>query len=178
MGNKSLTRPEVGSEVEVVNESIAEAMRFSQHKLMQIPLHNHILHALHRLVQQGRIRSICIMHIGLLVRITHQILEFPREELLPSCNISVVAREIREPGFNRCLPRLDLFAEDIHFVEEDNERGSLEVFAVCYALEKHERFLHLVLNFSSQLHANSLNIFASYAIAVFHKCVVVSTNCN
>lgn len=124
--------------------------RLSQHQIMQIPLDNHVLHALHRLVQEVRVGCICKMDIGVLVGIPHQISEFARKEVLPCLDIILSSREVREVFLNRCSARLNLLSEEVDLVEEEDEGGLFKVFAVGDALKQHEGFVHLIL-YRSQL---------------------------
>ena len=145
-----------------------------EHQLVEISLHNHVLHTLHRLVKKCCVGCIRVVDVYLLARIAHEILELPREELLTCFDVSIVACEVGEVFADRCFAGRDLLAEDVHLVEEKDERGSLKVFTVCYALEEHERLVHLVLGSVSLILSCWLN--ASYSIAIFNKDVVVAAD--
>lgn len=112
---------------------------------MQVALHNHVLHALHSLVQEVGIGGVGEVDICILLRISYEIPELSCEELLSSLNISVAASIIWEMVSNRCRSRLNLFSKQVNLVEKEDERGLLEVFAVRYTLEKHQGLVHLVL---------------------------------
>ena len=77
--------------------------------------------------------------------VSDQILEFLGKEGLSGFDVPVAACEVWEMLADGCFAGQDFFAEEIHFVEEEDECGFLEVFAIRYAFEKHERFMHLVL---------------------------------
>ena len=117
----------------------------SQHQSVEIALDDHVLHALHSLVEQVGIGGVGVVHVGLLVGAAHDILEFLCEEFLASLDISFVAGEIGERVPDWRTAGHDLFAEDVDLVEEEDEGGTLKVFAVGDALEQHKRFVHLVL---------------------------------
>jgi hypothetical protein len=119
--------------------------RCSQHQLVQIPLHNHVLDTLHRLVQQVGVGSVGEVHVCLLARVAHEVLEFARKEVLSGVDVLVGSVVVREVFPNGRLATDDLLAEQIDLVEEEDEGGLLEVLAVGDALKQHERFLHLVL---------------------------------
>lgn len=142
---------------------------------MQVSLHNHVLHALHGLVEQVGVGGVGEVHVGLLARVAHQVLEFACEELLAGIDVLVCAGVIREVLANRRLAAEDLLAEKIDLVEEKNKCGLLEVFAVGNAFEEHESFLHLVLKDVSFLLAAPM-VCDTYAIAVFHQHVIVSAD--
>jgi hypothetical protein len=112
---------------------------------MQIPLHNHVLHTLHRLIQQIRVGRIGEVHVGLLARVTDEILELSREEVLGGFDVTFGTVIVREVGTDGRGARGDLFAEEVHFVEEEDEGGFLKVFAIGDGFEEHEGFVHLVL---------------------------------
>ena len=112
---------------------------------MQVPLHNHVLHALHGFVEQIGVGRVGEVDVGLLARVAHEVLEFAREEFLAGVDVLVAAREVREVFANGRLAAHDLLAEKVDLVEEQNERRLLEVLAVGNAFEQHESFLHLVL---------------------------------
>jgi hypothetical protein len=155
--------------------------RCSQHQLVQVPLHNHVLDTLHRLVQKIGVGSVGEVHVGLLARVAHEVLEFAREEILSGVDVLVGSSVVGEVFPNGRLAAGDLFAEQIDLVEEEDEGGLFEVLAVGDTLEQHERFLHLVLGrVSSRVHrlvGKSL-LRSTYAIAIFHKHVVVTADCN
>ena len=119
--------------------------RCSQHQLVQVPLHNHVLDTLHRLVQKVGVGSVGEVHVGLLARVAHEVLEFARKEVLSGVDVLVASGVVGEVFPNGRLATNDLLAEQIDLVEEENKGGLLEVLAVGDALEQHERFLHLVL---------------------------------
>lgn len=112
---------------------------------MQVPLHNHVLHALHGFVEQVGVGCVGEVDVGLFARVAHEVLEFAREEFLTGVDVLVAAREVREVFANRRLAAHDLLAEEIDLVEEQDESGLFEVLAVGNAFEQHESFLHLVL---------------------------------
>lgn len=142
---------------------------------MQIALHDHVLHARHGLIKKIGVRGVREVNVSLFARIAHQVLEFPREELLACFNVPVVTGEVWEVLANGCLAGLYLLAEEVHFVEEEDEGGLFEILAVSDALEKHERLVHLVLEYVS-LNLLPIEFARSYSIAIFNKCVVVAAN--
>lgn len=117
----------------------------SQHQLVQVPLHDHVLHALHRLVEQVGVGGVGKVHVSFLGRVAHEVLEFAREEFLAGLDVLVAAGVVGEVVANGRLSAHDLLAEEIDLVEEEDEGGLLEVLAVRDALEEHKGFLHLVL---------------------------------
>lgn len=149
---------------------------------MQITLHNHVLHTFHCLVEQIRIRSVRKVDISFFGRIAYKVLELVREEVLRGLYVSIASREVRKVFVDRCFAGHDLLLEEIHLVQEENERRLLEVFAVSYALEEHERFMHLVLRTVCQyLSIPLLIVYRSslaYAITVFNENVIVSAYCD
>ena len=118
---------------------------FSQHQLVQIPLHNHVLHTLHGLIKESRVGCVRVVDVHLLAWLTDEMLEFLCEEVLACFDVSVVSLEVWEVLADGCFAGLNLLAEDVHLVEEDDNCGFLEVPAVRYALEEHESLVHLVL---------------------------------
>lgn len=136
-----------------VQKSIAKGIagtgrRSLQHKLVQVALHNHILHALHRLVKQIGVGRVCVVHVYFLVRVAHQALEFTCEKFLALLDIGIAAFVIREVLTNGCFAGGDLLAEEVNLVQEKNESRPFEVFAVGYALKEHQSLVHLVLSVS------------------------------
>ena len=125
----------------------------SQHQLVQIPLHNHVLDTLHRLVQKVGVGGVGEVHVGLLARVAHEVLEFARKEILSGVDVLVRSGVVREVFPDGRLATNDLLAEQVDLVEEEDKGGLFEVLAVGDALEEHERFLHLVLEgVSSRVH--------------------------
>jgi len=102
----------------------------SQHQTVQIPLHNHILHTLHRLIQQISIRRVGEVDVNLFARVADQVPELAAEELGAGVDVAGVGGEVREVGGDGGGSREEFLAEEVHFVEEEDEGGFLEVFAV------------------------------------------------
>lgn len=112
---------------------------------MQVALDNHILYALHGLVQEVRVRRVCEVNVSVLVRVPHKIPELASEKLLTRLNVSFAASVVGEVFSYGRSPRENLLSEQINLVKEEDEGGLFEILAVGDALKKHERFVHLVL---------------------------------
>lgn len=115
-----------------------------QHELVQIPLNNHILHTLHRNLQQVGVRCVGEVAIDLLVWVAVEGAELVHEVLAGRLPVAWVALEIWETVLGDWVSA-DLLLEKIHLVEEENEGRVGEPLRVSDGLPKHERFLHLVL---------------------------------
>ena len=143
---------------------------------MQIALHNHVLHALHGLIKKIGVRGVREVHIGLLTRIAHQVLELPLEEVGRGLDVPIISCEVWEVFADGCFAGLDLLAEEVHFVQKEDEGGLFEVLAVSYALEKHQRLVHLVLMYMLACTLCFIDRARSYAIAIFNEYVVVAAD--
>lgn len=117
-----------------------------QHQAMQIPLHDHVLYTFHRLVEKGGVSGSGVVNIGVLVRISHEIVEFAREELLARFDVVRRSGVLWEMPTNWGIAGEYLFSENVDLVEKEDERRFLEILAVGDALEEHECFSHLILN--------------------------------
>ena len=120
------------------------------------------------------------MHVGLFARVAHQVPELPREKLLASFHVAVTAVVVGKVFSDWCCTSLNLLAEEIDLVEEEDESRLLEVLAVGDALEEHEGFVHLVLGVVCQLSSIPIIVYiwrgGAYAIAVFDKDVVIAAD--
>ena len=146
-----LRRCSAGSDAGIMNRTFDWTRSLSQHQVMQIPLHDHVLHTLHSLVEQVRVGGVGVVHIRLLRRIAYQVLELLGEEFLACFDVSLVTVVVWEMFFDRCFAGLDLLTEEVHLVQKEDERRLLEVFAVCYAFEQHQSLVHLVLRYVSRI---------------------------
>jgi len=116
-----------------------------QYELMEVALHNHVLHRVHCLLEKIGVGSIRVVHVHLLVGVAHKSLEPVGEELLRPRNVGDFAVIVGEVFVDWAHARRQFFAEEVHLVEKQDERRLGEVAGVGYLLEEHERFRHLVL---------------------------------
>ena len=85
-----------------------------------------------------------------------------------------VASKVGE-SMSRNRWRSNLGLEDVHLVQEENERGHFEPVRVSYRFPEHKSFLHLVLH-TCQHNPKCDCKLVTYAIFVFCKTLIVTTD--
>ena len=76
--------------------------RLSQHQVMQVALHDHILNTFHRLIQKVRVGSVGKVDIGVLVWVPDEISELVGEKGPSGFDVLVVAGIFWEVLSDRC----------------------------------------------------------------------------
>ena len=115
-----------------------------QDKLLQVPLDDHILYGTHCDLEQVCICGIREMAVDLLFRVAVERAKLVHEVLAglhPVIRGAVVVGEAVVGDRALC----QLLLEQIHLVEEKNERRFGEPMRVGNRLPEHERLVHLVL---------------------------------
>ena len=85
------------------------------------------------------------MNVDLLLAIAVEVAEFVGKELASSVEVVIRSLVVREVILNRAY--FELLFEEVDFVEEKDDGGSLEPRGVDDGFKKHNSFLHLVLGY-------------------------------
>lgn len=110
---------------------------------MEVLLDNHILDRVHGRFEQGRVGSVCIMNVDFTIRDPVDPTESVRKISCGCVEIGIGTGVIREVLRYRGNGEFPL--EKIDLIEEQDDRLALEPFPIDQGLEKHHRFVHLIL---------------------------------
>ena len=155
----------------------------SQDELVQVPLDDHVLHGVHGDLEQVRIGGVCEVAVDLLLRVAVERAELVEEVLGGRLPVGGVAGEVGEAVLGDRV-RLDLRLEQVHLVEEEDERRAREPLRVRDRFPQHQSFLHLVLDGGVSgdrtcKHRELPSLRGgsrTYTILVFNKTLVVSAD--
>lgn len=110
---------------------------------MEVLLDDHILYRLHGSLQQSGVCGVGSMDVDLTIGDAVYTAESVGKVSYSSIKVGVGARVIREVFRNG--RNLELSPEQIHLIQEEDDRLALEPFAIDERLEQHHSFVHLVL---------------------------------
>lgn len=110
---------------------------------MEVFLDDHVLDGVHGRLQQGRIRGIGVVDIDLAiwhpVDAAESVREVSGSRVQISIGAAVVWKVLRYRGDG------EFPLEKVDFIEEKDDWLAFEPFPIYQGLEKHHRFVHLVL---------------------------------
>jgi len=151
-----------------------------QNEIVEVVLNYHVLHALHRNLQQIGVRCVGEMNVDFLVPVAVKITELLGEELGSCGEIFVGTLVVGEVVFHWAL--LEFLLEQVDLIEKEDNRAMFEPRYVDDGFEEHNCFLHLILRCGQcQLRhqEGSTGIFAqTYRSLVLYQALVIATESN